>query len=124
MLNALKTDLSSWLHISKDALHVHLGLAILLVAILVLRRRGGSWTPWLVLLGFELVNEALDLQHGFHGSWVWALAASAKDIVNTMFWPTLVILALRSGVLVWPSPKWTPTDAPQPSDAMQGEYRP
>lgn len=41
MYNSLKTDLATWLAISKDALHIHIGLAIFFALALLLRRRRG-----------------------------------------------------------------------------------
>lgn len=97
MLNSLKTALSEAVGLSKDALHVHLGLLIFLAAVLLLRTSLGSWTPWLVLLLFELANEAVDLLHEHDGIRVTDLSETAKDIVNTMFWPTVVVLFTKLG---------------------------
>jgi hypothetical protein len=101
MLEPLKSGLADFLHLSKDALHVHLGIALYLAAALLLRRPLGSGLPLLILFGFELVNEGFDLAHDAdHGGiGIGSLAASAKDIVNTMFWPTLLTVAVRFGAL-------------------------
>lgn len=90
MLNALKTDLSELLHLSKDALHVHLGLAIYLIVFLTLSQGRRHWLPWATVLAFELVNEAVDIFH--HGLSTAELGGSAKDIVNTMLWPTVLVV--------------------------------
>ncbi|MBN9345809.1 MAG: hypothetical protein J0I48_06310 [Devosia sp.] len=50
MYNALKTQLSELLGISKDALHIHLGVAVFFGVALLLRRRLAGWVPWLALL--------------------------------------------------------------------------
>lgn len=63
MLNDLKTLATDFLNLSRDALHIHLGLAIYVIAILVFRRGPTSVLPWLSVLAFELINEALDLFH-------------------------------------------------------------
>lgn len=89
--NALKTHLADLLGISKDALHIHLGLAIFVALALLFRRR-----PIIALFGvlaFELVNETLDLQH--NGLAPAELGAAARDIANTMFWPCMAWLFLR-----------------------------
>lgn len=91
MLNSLKTDLSAFLHLSKDALHIHLGLVVYLVVMLTLARGRRSWLPWLAVLSLELVNELLDIFH--HGLSVAGLGGSLKDIVNTMLWPTVLLVA-------------------------------
>ncbi|QQR40080.1 hypothetical protein [Devosia rhizoryzae] len=93
MLNTLKTALTQLLHLSRDALHIHLGLGIYLVAMLLLRRGPTSWLPWLVLLAFELFNELLDTWH--HGQIQVDVLGSTKDILNTMLWPTLLLIAAR-----------------------------
>lgn len=95
MYNALKTQLSEFLGISKDALHIHIGLIIFLVASLVLRRPLSSWIPWLSLLAFEVVNEFMDAFHMHGGPSRMEIAGSLKDILNTMFWPTMMLLVLR-----------------------------
>ncbi|MEQ9637819.1 MAG: hypothetical protein RLW68_17290 [Devosia marina] len=93
MLNTLKTEITEILQLSRDALHIHVGLAFYLAAMLVLRRGPASWLPWFALLGLEIFNEALDTWH--HGQVHLDLNGSAKDIVNTMFWPTVLLLAFR-----------------------------
>ncbi len=90
MLNALKTDLTVILNLSKDALHVHLGLAIYLVVAVTFARGKRIWLPWVTVLAFELFNEAVDIFH--HGPSTAELGGSAKDIVNTMLWPTVLLV--------------------------------
>ena len=81
--------------VTSDALHVLVGVALWVLAALVLRRRLTDWLPWLVVLAAVLFNEAVDL-------WVeqWPDAAmqygeSAKDIVLTLLLPTLLMAAAR-----------------------------
>ena len=92
MLNALKTDLSQFLHLSRDALHIHLGLLVMLLVVIVLRKSPASFVPWLCVLGLELLNETLDLLHAHQGL---SLLGGLKDIVNTMLWPTVILLLAR-----------------------------
>ncbi|MBN9317264.1 MAG: hypothetical protein J0I99_16090 [Devosia sp.] len=95
MYNALKTELSELLGITKDALHIHIGLAIFLGVALVFRRSLASWIPWLALLAFELANELMDIFHLHKGAIGFEMGDSLKDILNTMFWPTVVLIAAR-----------------------------
>jgi hypothetical protein len=95
MLNPLKTDLSQLLHLSRDALHVHFGLLIMLLAIVVLRKSPASVIPWLCVLVLELANEALDLLHDHQGLAHFSGLGTLKDIVNTMLWPTIILLLAR-----------------------------
>lgn len=89
MPNDLWSLATDFLHLSRDALHIHLGLAIYVTAILVFRRGPASILPWLAVLGFEFINEALDLFHEVD------LSGVIVDVVNTMFWPTVALIVAR-----------------------------
>jgi hypothetical protein len=95
MYNSLKTDLATWLAISKDALHIHIGLAIFFALALLLHRRPLSILPWLGVLAFELVNEVMDIFHWHKGAFSFEVGDSLKDIINTMVWPTVAMLTSR-----------------------------
>lgn len=95
MYNALKTQLSELLGITKDALHIHIGLAIFLAVALVFRRSLASWVPWLALFAFELANELMDIFHVHEGVIGFEFGDSLKDILNTMFWPSIVLIVAR-----------------------------
>ena len=100
MLNPLKTELSQFFQLSKDALHVHLGLVAFLVAMVLLRRGPSSVIPWLAVLVLELLNEVLDFIR-WHNTAGFMLAESFKDVLNTMFWPTVVLVLARFTPLRW-----------------------
>ncbi len=72
-------------------LHVHAGMAVLLIARLVTRRSLASPWPLLVVCAAELANETLDRLH--YGSWRWADTLS--DVANTLFWPAVLCIGLR-----------------------------
>lgn len=95
MYNDLKTIASETLGLSKDALHIHLGLAIFcLVALVFFRSRPTSPWPWIAALAAAVANEVLDLRG--HLGLVDYWFEGAKDIANTMLWPTIAWIALRS----------------------------
>lgn len=98
MYNAIKTDLAIWLGISKDALHIHVGLAIFFGLVLILRRGPDSILPWLGLLAFELLNEVMDVFHWHEGAFSFEIGDSLEDIVNTMIWPTVALFIVK---MVW-----------------------
>ncbi len=82
----------AWLSIlplTKDAIHVYIGVLCLLVALLLFRRKLSSlWAlvPGLVL---SLVMEYFDLRDGF--GW----QASAHDLINTNLIPALLVILAR-----------------------------
>jgi hypothetical protein len=80
-----------------DALHVHAGIIVQLLAALILRRSLRSPLPWLIVLATVLANEAYDLHYD---PWpeaqrAWQMAESAKDVWNTLAMPTLFLLLAR-----------------------------
>ena len=82
MLNKIKTELTEVLLLSRDALHIHVGLGIYVLAMIIFRRGPAGPVPWLVVLAFELTNEAIDAVHGQH--WDLDISGAVRDIGNTM----------------------------------------
>jgi hypothetical protein len=72
-------------------LHVHAGMAVLLVARLITGRSLATPLPFAIVCAAELTNEVLDRIN--HGSWLWA--DTSLDIVNTLFWPLVLMIGLR-----------------------------
>lgn len=95
MYNSIKTAISEAIGLSKDALHIHLGLAIFVALVLLLRKSPSSILPWLGVLVFELINETLDAFHWRAGVLDIDLPGALKDIGNTMLWPTVALIAFR-----------------------------
>lgn len=77
---------------SDSLLHVHAGMAVLLLARVVTRRSLASPVPFLVVCAAELANEILDRIS--HGS--WRLRDTSLDVVNTLFWPFVLMVGLRA----------------------------
>lgn len=80
---------------SRDSLHVILGVCLQFSLSAVLRVPVSRWLPWCFVLLFATANELNDLVVDY-----WKLPArqfgeSAKDIMLTMFVPTLVLLAAK-----------------------------
>lgn len=72
-------------------LHIHAGLAVLVLARLVTRRSFGTFVPLAFVALAEGANEVLD--RIIWGSWRWD--DTINDIVHTLFWPTVICLGVR-----------------------------
>ena len=81
------------LGLSKDAIHVYLGLTVFFLTIAILRK--GKIDLWAVapVIVLALGMETIDLYDSYRymDSMYWS--NSIHDIINTTFWP-LVIIAL------------------------------
>lgn len=81
-------QLLATLGMSHEMAHVHGGLALYLLAQLVLDDRRGSPRALMVVATAEFANELLERL--VYGSWRWADTSS--DIVGTLLWPTALLL--------------------------------
>ena len=88
----LKLKLGLVSNLSPDALHIDIGLGVLCLAALVLRRSPVSLWPWLVLLVLECGNELADLMLDGMGTTEATVGAGLHDLVNTMLAPTVLVL--------------------------------
>jgi uncharacterized membrane protein len=76
---------------SDSLLHVHAGMAVLLAARIISGRSLATPVPFLVVCLFALGNEILDRIN--HGVWRWM--DTSLDILNTIFWPLVLMIGLR-----------------------------
>lgn len=87
----VKLQLHQQLQISDDALHIHVGMAILLLAALALRRPPWDWYAVLVVAVIETVNEIYDMRSLANDPHYEGTAFdSAHDFVLTMLWPVTI----------------------------------
>jgi hypothetical protein len=97
--------------LGKDALHVYAGLILFIGVRLVWRRRGGWVLGWLLALAVALTVEWLDMRAEFLEANLRPDAEHWKDILNTMFWPSVLLIL---GPHLQPRPK--------PSTAASGDF--
>jgi hypothetical protein len=83
------------LKIEHGTLHVLVGVLLWLVFALLLRRPITSWTPWLLIFGVILWNEIVDLWFEVWPTPGRQYGEGFKDLVLTMFVPTVLMLAAR-----------------------------
>lgn len=79
-------------------LHIHAGMAVLMVARVLTRRSLGSFIPLSVVALAEAFNEVMDRLN--FGSWRWPDTTS--DVLNTLFWPTVICLGIRMRPMLLP----------------------
>lgn len=90
--SAAKQALGETLGATEDLLHLHAGLIIFFAAALFLRHRMRSRVPIALVYLFAFGNEAIDAYSPVGGATV---TGSVVDILNTIFWPTLLFLLAR-----------------------------
>lgn len=107
----LKDLIEAYTGLERDALHVHIALMLYIAAMGVFRTSRRSRVPWFVVLGIEVANEIHDLSRNWAGGPSTALSESAKDLWNTMLWPTVLLFVGR--YTTWFQRPRTPAIAPE-----------
>jgi hypothetical protein len=81
--------------ISKNELHIHFGLIIMLCYSIFFHKRLGSFGPLITVFIFAFIGEWIDFCDDliYHGYWRWL--SSIHDICNTIFWPCIFFLLFR-----------------------------
>ena len=76
--------------LSKDALHIYVGLGVMLLVVILFRKSLADWRPLAAVALAAVAGEVWDvidtLSHG--GTPHWSL--NGKDVWNTLFWPTIL----------------------------------
>jgi hypothetical protein len=83
------------LPLSKDAIHIYIGVACLGVSIFVLRMPPGAWRSLILGIVASLVMEGLDLRDNVRYPITVRLIESARDLINTNLSPFLFVLVTR-----------------------------
>lgn len=96
-VQSVKLAIVSATGLSKDALHVYVGLALFFLVVLALRKPVRSWVPLVSVFVAAAIGELMDMRDDIATFGYWRWAASLHDVANTLFWPTvLVVLARRT----------------------------
>ncbi|HET8647630.1 MAG TPA: hypothetical protein VFO85_19180 [Vicinamibacteria bacterium] len=89
----LKIELLSLVHLSKDAVHVYVGVGCLLATLAVMRRV--RWKALLPGLVVSLAMEVVDLRDNWRDEERLRWKASLHDVLNTNALPVVLVAFLR-----------------------------
>ena len=81
--------------LSKDALHVYVGLGVMLLGAILLRRGLGDWRLVVAVAFAALAGEAWDLVDTLVAGEPVRPRANWKDVWNTLFWPVVLFVLAR-----------------------------
>lgn len=85
--------------LSRDALHIYVGLTIFLLAAVVFRKTLRSVIPLLVIFLVAVFGELLDMRDDISTFGYWHWRASLHDLMNTLFWPVILLFLARYSML-------------------------
>jgi len=99
MVQRIKLAIVELTGLSKDTLHVYVGLGVFLAVAAVSPRRLRSIVPLLAVAAVAVAGEIVDLWHDRSSVGYWRWEASLRDMLNTLFWPTVIWLLARFSIL-------------------------
>ena len=92
----IKTFVEHSIAFSDDVLHAWVGVLLQLGVAAVTRYPISHWVPWLAVLGLEIANELSDFWYERWPDLAMQTGESAKDVLLTMFLPTVLLIVVRS----------------------------
>lgn len=91
----LKDWLVDYLRLAKDALHIYVALGIYFGSCLAFGWKVRDWRPLACVLAAAIIGEMVDLSINFERRGIFAIRGSAKDILNTLLVPTMILVLAR-----------------------------
>ncbi len=92
---SLKLDIIKLVDLSKDAIHVHIGLVVFFVAVLLWKKGKITASCIFPVLVLAFGMEAMDLFDDYRSVGYMRWLNSAHDIINTILWPLLIVLFFK-----------------------------
>ncbi len=83
------------LSISKDAVHVYVGLTVFFLAVVVWKKGRIVSACLIPVVVAALAMEVLDLYDDWQSLGHLRWAASVHDIVNTSLWPVVIVVLVK-----------------------------
>ena len=97
-----KVIIVSILKLSKDSIHLHVGLIVFFLAIVVWRKGSIEARCLIPVVLTASLMEILDLRYDYAALGYFrlnAITASIHDLINTTFWPVVIVILARLGKL-------------------------
>ncbi|SMF93928.1 hypothetical protein SAMN02949497_1224 [Methylomagnum ishizawai] len=95
LVQAAKLAIVSATGLSKDALHIYVGLTVYWVTTLAIGKHTRAFHPLLIVVFIACLGEMLDMRDDISSLGYWRWSASLHDVVNTSFWPFVLYLIGR-----------------------------
>lgn len=83
------------LPLSKDAVHIYIGMIVFLAAVVLWKRGQIFWRCLIPVLLVAAGMEAFDLVDDWRSFGYLRWNASLHDFVNTSFWPVVIVLLVK-----------------------------
>lgn len=95
MFQETKSALVDLTMLAKDALHIYVALIVFFGCCLLFRWKAWQIKPLLAVFAAALAGEMWDLRDGLTSDTAIDLTSNAKDVVNTLIVPAIIMLTAR-----------------------------
>ncbi len=85
--------------LSKDAVHIYIGLVVFFAAVALWKRGRIQFACLVPVSVVALGMEAFDLFDDYRSFGYLRWDASLHDVVNTVFWPVLIVMLVKLGAI-------------------------
>ncbi len=92
---SFKHELVQFAELSKDALHIYVGLTVFLISAALARKGLRSFMALVLVLVVAVIGEILDLRDELRAHERIKWWASLHDLLNTCFWPLVLWVLAR-----------------------------
>ena len=96
LVQSIKLAIIAHSGLSKDALHIYVGLSIYLLVALFVKKTMRSLLPVAAVAAVACSGEIVDMIDDIRSLGYWRWGASVHDIVNTLVWPVALFLFSKS----------------------------
>ena len=87
-----KLEVLSLVNLTKDAIHIHVGMITFLAWLVIFRKPINSLKSLIPVLIVVLMMEAFDLRDDYNAFGYFRWMASLHDFLNSMLWPILLVV--------------------------------
>jgi len=91
----IKLHFLSLVHLSKDAVHIYIGLIAFFIYVLIFKKSLNSLKSLAPVLIIASAMEVFDLWDDFRSLGHCRWEASLHDIINTLFWPFIIVILVK-----------------------------
>ena len=83
------------LGLSKDAIHIYLGLTVFFLTVAVWKKGKMDLAAVLPILGIAIGMETIDIYDNYRSMGLMYWSNSLHDILNTTFWPLIIVVLAK-----------------------------
>lgn len=88
-----KEPVVQFIGISREALHIHIGLFLFIIGSILFRNASNKFLcAWVIVLIAQSINEFFDFYDWYIWTKSWNWHKSLYDFIHTMFWPSVILL--------------------------------